>query len=836
VNGKISNISAANLARCIADKAEMLPNDLVSSQFLTGGTFEDLAREAAETLEENHLVLIEQRMSTTPLPLILALLTECTIESFFAHPSSKALPSTIARVQKLVNIIHRLGEYDASVVLVRSIASRAAQSEDLTAMHAGRHLQKALTMPAILELLVNRLEDPQHFSSRPAILNYLQAISEIGLDALLSALNTVKEKETRSLLINIISNNQIPDPERLLQVMRNAKPIVMLDYFDLAPYVSTEVLASLILVALEQEHPALIMRVLRSLTRFPPGAADKILTKYLTHKVMDVRLVAYQIAAIRRSQACRASLRLQILSDEIWQLEPKEVRALTCAFAAISGADSISALSKLLKPKIFQKKNVDVQLSAAFALSQLNDPRARAHIEKAAKSMNAKVREGCKRALAPGAGEANLAATLGTDFAERGFVKFEPNEKDWLQRIIDRQRKEKNLLVENAQGFYDEDPRDTRTEDELFANVLKPHNQPDELPTNLVSAPEEKVSVGNLPSSQPLASDRETIPQMPTVSLDEKSMPTKVNPEPVSMREDLSSKGVSDFMAKSDSDELFSELDEDTVQWSVGEVQSAGSSIDNAVSGVETEQEIPLFTKPDGSATTGVPRNEFDERIPTQPRQAKSHHSMSPPPSGFYPGAPSPNAPKLDVHPQLYQGRHPFTAHSQTGVSSNSMTRHPNQSGEVSQHPPNPQFGRSERPHARPPGQQAVTPDTQNVPTYREMPQWQAPPTGWFAPSNEAPQPRPFSDPGSQPNLRPLSHQPLQHPSERHLREGFRPDLSASQAPHGPRSHSQEIPAGREPTRRKLSDDFKKSKVGDRPPTRDEQRPLTLKNSDRFKK
>ncbi|MEE2903724.1 MAG: hypothetical protein VYC39_15465 [Myxococcota bacterium] len=836
MSGNQPNISAANVARRIADEVARLPNDLVSSLFLTGDTFEDFAQEATETLDENHLAVIEQRMSTTPLPLILALLTECTIERFFSHPSSKALPSTIARVQKLVNIIHRLGEYDASVVLVRSIASRAAQSEDLTAMHAGRHLQKALTMPAILELLVNRLEDPQHFSSRPSILSYLQAISEIGLDALLAALNTVKEKETRSLLINIISKNQIPDPERLLQVMRNAKPIVMLDYFDLAPYVSTEVLASLILVALEQEHPALIMRVLRLLPKFPPGAADKLLAKHLAHKLMEVRIVAYQVAAIRRSQACRASLRLQILSDEIWQLEPKEVRALTCAFAAISGTDSISALSKLLKPKMFQKKNVDVQLSAAFALSQLKDPRARAHIEKAAKSMNAKVREGCKRALAPGAGEANLAATLGSDFVERGFVKFEPNEKDWLQRIIDRQRKEKNLLVENAQGVYDEDPRDTRTEDELFANVLRPHNQPDELPTNLVSAPEEKVSVGSSPSSQAPVSDRETVPEMPAVSFGEHGMLSQMNPEPLSMPQESFSEGISGPSAKNTSEALSSELEEDTVQWSVGNVERTASSIDNAVPGVATEQDIPVFLKPDSPSTTGVPSNEFDERIPTQPRRTASHHSVPPPPGGPLPGARSINAVGADGHPQPSQGRHRSQFHSQNEVSNNAMRRPNPASGVVEHYPPNPHFGRPATSIPPPPGQQPRNTDPQNARTYPEMPQWQAPPPGWSAPSNEPPYPRPFSDPGSQPNRQPVRHPQIQQQRERHSTGGFRPNFPPAQAPQAPGPHSYDIPAGREPTRRKLSDDFKKPKVGERPPTRDEQRPFTSKNDSRFKK
>ena len=96
MSGNQPNISAANVARRIADEVEKLPNDLVSSLFLAEGTFEGFAQEVTETLDENHLALIDQRMSTTPLPLILALLTECTIERFFSHPSSKALPSTIA--------------------------------------------------------------------------------------------------------------------------------------------------------------------------------------------------------------------------------------------------------------------------------------------------------------------------------------------------------------------------------------------------------------------------------------------------------------------------------------------------------------------------------------------------------------------------------------------------------------------------------------------------------------------------------------------------------------------------------------------------------------------
>ena len=821
-------ISAAHVAQRICHEAQKLPSDIITPLFQADKSFEDLTRESAETLDERLLALIEQRISTTPLALILALLTEYTIESFFNRPSSKELPATIARVQTLVSIIHRLGEYDASVVIVNSIAGRAAQSEDLTAMHAGRHLQKALTMPAVLELLFTRLEEPQHFSSRAAILNYLQAISEIGLDALLAALNTVKEKETRTLLIKIISQNQIPEPEQLLESMRKAKPVVMLDYFDLAPHVSTEVLASLILVALEQKHPALLMRVLRLLLKFPTGAADKILSKYLSHEIVEVRIVAYQIAAIRKSQPCRANLRLRVLSEEIWQLGTKEVRALTCAFATISGPDSISALSKLLKPKIFQKKNVDVQVAAAFALAQLNDARARAHIEKAAKSMNAKIREGCKRALAPGAGEANLLATLGTDFAEKGFSAFEPNAKDWLQRVIDKQRKDKNLLVENAQGVYDEDPRDTRTEDELFANVLKPHNEPDELPTHMVSAPEERVQVGNSESSIPISSDRETVPEMPTVSITESSSPERPSSEMDLGATDSFSSPARESMSNKGNIEVQVETEDSTVQWSIDDLDRATQVKESSVSGAATQQEVPLFTNPARGPGSGVPVNEFDERIPTRPQHPRSQHSMPAPPNEHF--RRNPNAETM-----------PFTSPSQSRPN---QVRHPSQSRRDGSFPPNPgETGAhphrmrppSGQPPMRsvppPPSHQRMHPDTPDARTHREMPQWQAPPPGWTVPSQESPPQQPFPGPGSRPNLRPLSQQQIDQHRANHPRELSRPHFQPPQNPHG-----QEIPAGREPTRRKLSDDFKKSKLGDRPPTRDGQPSFSTKNDPRFKK
>ena len=747
--------SPATLAARIAQQASTLPVDLISSVFPEPNGFEDLVLQAAETLDDKLIVLLEQRMATTPLPLILALLTEYTIDSFFLRPSSKALPNTIARVQKLVSIIHRLGEYDASVVLVTSIAGRAAQNEDLTAMHAGRHLQKALTMPVVLELLFERLEDPQHYSSRPSILNYLQAISEIGLNTLLGALNTVREKETRSLLIKVIAQNQIPEPEQLLKSMRQSKPVVMLDYFDLAPHVSTEVLASLMLVALEQDHPALIMRVLRLLSKFPPGAADKILSKHLDHTVAEVRIVAYQVAALRKSQACRATLRLKVLSEDIWQLGTKEVRALTCAFAAISELDSVSALSKLLKPKIFQKKNVDVQLAAAFALSQLNDPKAKIHIEKAAKSMNAKIREGCKRALAPGAGQANLAATLGQDFVEKGFIRFEPNQKDWLQRVIDKQRKEKNLLVENAQGFYEEDPRDTRTEDELFANVLKPHNEPDELPTNLVNVQKQPVEVAERAQSQT----------------------ESVNAEPSS------------------------------------------SEITTITDETIPVQHIPAQSFP--TPPVSVPNGDIREQVITRPQRQMTPSTVSSPDSLPPPPHENPS--------QFYRPNH--------YPSPQSVAPPPPQDPRVAPHqrtselaPPSNPVGFVSGSSGQAPQGYSVSPHASNMRPGSEIPQWESPPPGWTAPSQEFLPRRPVSNPGSQPNLPAVNHQQIQQ----HREQFFARTPQREYSPQHPQQP--EIPAGREPARRKLSDDFKKSKFGDRPPTRDGQRAFSVSTDPRFKK
>lgn len=260
-------------------------------------------------------------------------------------------------------------------------------------------LLKNIRTPKIIKTLVNVMENPQLYEDA------LEAVLEYGKEAinpLIDLLNTSTQKEVRMKIIEILSHLG-PDSALFLrdqihssnwQIRRNTCLILGL--------VKDTYSANAIKKLTTDPYAQVRITALESLVRIIGQEAEDALIEAIKDPDVEVRRTAIRL--LGKIQSKKAIPQLVALLPRtmfgIKDVDDKTKMEACMALAEMKAKEAVPALISLLSEKfILSESKYSLQQYAAIALGKIGDPSARKALEKAAKSINAKVSSAAKNAL-----------------------------------------------------------------------------------------------------------------------------------------------------------------------------------------------------------------------------------------------------------------------------------------------------------------------------------------------------------------------------------------------------------------------------------------------------
>jgi hypothetical protein len=218
---------------------------------------------------------------------------------------------------------------------------------------------------------------------------------------MLSALDFLNLPAHRRVICELILEHGAPDKDLLMGKLLDAKWFVARDILMLAQRLPLEQVAELINFSINHEHPKVREYAVGMLRGYGRGLADRLICERLHDDDGDVRIAAIRVAAVRRSPEAKSMIEATLAREDLADREPRELRLLMAAYAAIVGWEGIPALDRVLNPGFFPRsKTTDAQIAAAFALASIGTQGAMMAIQKGMCTLNTRVRDACKKALA----------------------------------------------------------------------------------------------------------------------------------------------------------------------------------------------------------------------------------------------------------------------------------------------------------------------------------------------------------------------------------------------------------------------------------------------------
>jgi hypothetical protein len=250
--------------------------------------------------------------------------------------------------------------------------------------------------------LVSSLNQERWILSPNDLVHLLRTIGKPVVPALLESLEFLDNPTHRRMLCDLIGELGLPDRDTLLQrFLSTSRWFVARDILYMASKLPLQQLGLIAFKAIDHSHPKLRAAAIALLRGFGTGRVDQLIAERINDEDLEVRLTAVRTAAARRSADAIPVLEPILLSSDFEMRDPREIRVLASAYAAIAGAQAIPVLEKVLAPGLFNSlKNTESRRAAIIALSSIGTEPALDLIRKASRTINADVREAARRALA----------------------------------------------------------------------------------------------------------------------------------------------------------------------------------------------------------------------------------------------------------------------------------------------------------------------------------------------------------------------------------------------------------------------------------------------------
>jgi hypothetical protein len=354
---------------------------------------------AIADVPEAELAEVRASLASTGRDDLVRRILEILIDIVFKERSSRDAAGTIELLLQLFDSLVLGQRYADATELVLRLRATAEKEEDLQEMHVAQHLLRLFAGETRVLPVLTALNDQTVGTSVTEVTQFLRILGATIAPTLLGGLDNMTAPAHRRLMVDLIIEFGVPSAAVLQERAQGAKWFVVRDLLQLAQELPPERVAPLVAFALTHEHPKVREQAVGMLRDYAPGLADRYLADRLNDDDLEVRLAAVKVAAARRSVEAKNTFEQILQGESLQSREPREVRLVMAAYAAIAGQDAIPLLDRILNPGLLGiLKGAEAQVAAAFALASLG-PEAVPALQRGARTLNVKVRDACRRAL-----------------------------------------------------------------------------------------------------------------------------------------------------------------------------------------------------------------------------------------------------------------------------------------------------------------------------------------------------------------------------------------------------------------------------------------------------
>ncbi|MCC7385991.1 MAG: hypothetical protein IT384_29350 [Deltaproteobacteria bacterium] len=361
--------------------------DVATARVIAAVGEEELGSFRELLLHEDHDVLVTRVIDTL-------------LEILYREESSRESSKTVELIQQLFDSLLLAQRFGHARHLVFLLRERERAGRDLKEVHLSRQLLRLLSSEARVSQVLSSLADAKQTTSASDVAEFFRTLGPVVTNSLLAALDSLSSHAHRRMVCDLIVELGAPDGTILFEKMQRSNWTVVVDLLSIGARLSPEDLAPIVLWAAEHEHPKVRAQALSLMRTFSGGVADELIAKALHDPEHEVREAALRLVRQRRSQVFSETLEQLVRADELFDRDEREIRNLVMAYATLAGDASVPVLDRLLSPGIFARsKMYGAQIAAAMALGKVGTETARQTLMKGSRTLNAKVREACKRAL-----------------------------------------------------------------------------------------------------------------------------------------------------------------------------------------------------------------------------------------------------------------------------------------------------------------------------------------------------------------------------------------------------------------------------------------------------
>jgi hypothetical protein len=412
IQGDIDGLVARIYGQTQVDDADLVKGasitreDLEALKEIRQGNEEDLdmldvstARAIAE-IPKREIAQIKATLDADDRDTLTSRLVDILLHLLFRDRSSVNTPKLIELMQQIFDSVLLAGKVGQAAHVIRRLRAVEA-GDDLQALHVSKHLMRLLLTETRTVQIVSALNEGKHASAPQEVLELLRAFGPTIGPVLLGVIDAVTSAGNRRLVCELIVELGVPEPSVLLERLQRSSQLVVLDLLAIAQRLSRDELAPILLWAVEHETPKVRAFALLLLRPYPAGVADELVVKALRDDDPNVRASAYRLIGLRKHVSYRAAIEALLREDELWSRDARELMTLLLAYATVAGDEGVPALDKILSPGFFARSRMTSgQLAAAAALGRLGSPAARDALTRGMRTLNSKVREACRRAIA----------------------------------------------------------------------------------------------------------------------------------------------------------------------------------------------------------------------------------------------------------------------------------------------------------------------------------------------------------------------------------------------------------------------------------------------------
>jgi hypothetical protein len=357
-------------------------------------------------VEPHHVELLRRILTTETRDSLSTKLIDILVIILFKEQSASESGQTIELIKLLYDSLLVSQRFEHAKHLIDRLREYQHSAEDLKVVHISGQLLRLFSTEARVMPVLNSFNDAQKQTSVQQMLDFLRMLGAPIVPILLSSLDFLTSPAHRRLICDLVLEYGVPDRQLLWEKMQNAKWFVVRDILGMAQRLPLDEIAGMVNAALKHEHPKVREHAVGLLRGYARGTADRLVAERLLDPDLDVRLAAIRVAAARRSLDAKAAIETVLGREDLADREPRELRLLMAAYAAIAGPDAVIILDRVLNPGFFARsKMTEAQIAAAFALASIGNSPAMQSIQRGLRTLNTRVRDACKKALSRDFGE-----------------------------------------------------------------------------------------------------------------------------------------------------------------------------------------------------------------------------------------------------------------------------------------------------------------------------------------------------------------------------------------------------------------------------------------------